>query len=349
MVLEVIRFGSGLFSDEEFRKVVADSFGKHEFNKDWFREALRFLSPTSRQEGCVGRRSFDSQHAELRTLPVGRKLFLEKILPVLPGPAHPRCCPTHAPYSASRVGPQRSSPRSSLGCCLCYRRNSEPDVISNRVLSAINNIAEEYRNGPKLLREAIPAVILHSRARLYAMINDFRKLEHQASLRIEVYRACPNLEGLADATFSLLQEIPELADRLRLFTEFMAASTQSQREKLHTLDLAFKTLTEIEEDVGRVRAYVSALKVIPEPELGIWRGHASTLYESLHADSSAREELMRVNEITLGFPRSSQHGLPTSRERTWDRDIAEGSLSGISPLGKRSGGRARTVSGRKSG
>ena len=40
---EMMRFGSGLFSDEEFRKVVAHSFGKHDLNRDRFSEALRFL------------------------------------------------------------------------------------------------------------------------------------------------------------------------------------------------------------------------------------------------------------------------------------------------------------------
>ena len=207
----------------------------------------------------------------------------------------------------------------------------EPDVVSNRVLSAINNIAEESERA-KVLREAIPAVILHSRTRLFAMIEDFRKLEHRTSLRIEVYRAYPNLEGSAEATFSLLREIPESADRLRLLTEFMAASTQARRERLRTLDLAFQVLNAIDEEDGRVRAYVSALKVIPKPELEIWRGHASTLYESLHADSSARKELMKATEITLGFPPSPRNGRLISQERTQDsaisgirvRDLASG-------------------------
>jgi hypothetical protein len=44
------------------------------------------------------------------------------------------------------------------------------------------------------------------------MIDDFRKLEHRTSLRIEVYRAYPNLEGLAESIFSLLGEIPKPAD-----------------------------------------------------------------------------------------------------------------------------------------
>ena len=316
----MMRFGSGLFSDEEFGKVVAHSFGKHEFNKDWFREALRFLVQVR------DKRAAPVADPLIRNMLIGKpyqldeELFIEKILPVLPEPARRTYLQLMLNTGQAELDRKRRV-RALCRLLPLLPPELEPDAISNRVLSAINNVGEESERA-KVLREAIPAVILHSRTRLFAMIKDFRKLEHRTSLRIEVYRAYPNLEGLADATFSLLREIPEFADRLRLLTEFMAASTQAHRERLRTLDLAFQTLTEIEEEDGRVRAYVSALKVIPEPELEIWRGHASALYESLHADSSARKELMKASEITLGFPPSPQYRRPAPQELTWDPDPA---------------------------
>jgi hypothetical protein len=83
---EMMRFGSTLFSDEEFRKVVADSFGEHERSSDWFSEALIFLvrAPDKRAASVADTliRNMLSDDYAYRL-----ELFLQKILPVLPGPA----------------------------------------------------------------------------------------------------------------------------------------------------------------------------------------------------------------------------------------------------------------------